>query len=364
VISLPEYDVVIAGAGPAGCAAAIVLQQAGVKVCLADKVPEGTFRVGESLPGAATRLLKRLGIPGIENLVQKQDFQRCVANVSSWGNEQWSYQDGLSNPDGGGWHLDRFRFDEALRQKAFTAGVPFYEARIGEVKRTAEHGFMVRLNGSVDWIRSQWLMDATGRRAALSRKLNIQRKRISEQVAAVCWMKASPGDADQATRIRSARDGWWYSALLPGQCRVAAFFGLPSMVPGMINRPEIFFKELNAAAILPYHVDESVLIKIKAADAGTARSQEVIVNGLAAVGDAALSLDPLSSQGIFFALYSGIRAAEAIVTSLALPLQLEAALAGYRLLVNNVFESNQKARKYFYSSECRFLGEEFWQRAV
>jgi flavin-dependent dehydrogenase len=333
-------------------------------VCLADKVQEGAFRVGESLPGAANRLLKRLGIPGIEHLVQKQDFQRCVANVSSWGNDRWSFQDGLSNPDGGGWHLDRLRFDEALRQKVLAAGVPFFEARVGEVKRLAAQGCMVRLNGSADWMRSDWLIDATGRRAAVSRKLNLQRERISAQGAAVCWMKASPGDTDQATRIRSARDGWWYSALLPGQIRVAAFFGLPLSIPAMIKRPELFFRELNAAAILPCHVDEAVLIKIKAADAGTAISQEVIVNGLAAVGDAALSLDPLSSQGIFFALYSGIRAAEAIVTSLASPLQHEAALAGYRFAVKNVFESNQRARKYFYASERRFAGEAFWERAV
>ena len=51
------FDVAVAGAGAAGSAAALALQRAGWRVCLLDTPPPPGPRVGESLPGAARRLL-------------------------------------------------------------------------------------------------------------------------------------------------------------------------------------------------------------------------------------------------------------------------------------------------------------------
>jgi 2-polyprenyl-6-methoxyphenol hydroxylase-like FAD-dependent oxidoreductase len=57
---LLEYDIVIVGAGPAGCAAALRLRQQGLRVALVDDVKQGRLKVGESLPGASIRLLQSL----------------------------------------------------------------------------------------------------------------------------------------------------------------------------------------------------------------------------------------------------------------------------------------------------------------
>ncbi|MGW6981819.1 FAD-dependent monooxygenase [Streptomyces sp. NPDC054932] len=53
----PDVDVLIAGAGPAGCAAAIVCAAAGLRTLLAERRAGPTVRPGEALhPGAETLL--------------------------------------------------------------------------------------------------------------------------------------------------------------------------------------------------------------------------------------------------------------------------------------------------------------------
>ena len=56
------WDVVVAGAGPAGAVAARVLARAGRRTLLVDDVEPGGRKVGESLPGAARPLLLDLDL--------------------------------------------------------------------------------------------------------------------------------------------------------------------------------------------------------------------------------------------------------------------------------------------------------------
>lgn len=368
--SIPHYDVVVAGAGPAGCASAITLKQAGLTVCLVDKVTDGVRKVGESLPGAISRLLNRLGIDSLQQLLPEQHVKRCVANASAWGSNQWIYQDGLLNPEGGGWHVNRHCFDAALRQKAALLDIPFYATRIAQIKPIPDVGadkpdylvlFDNRTGLLTEGIQTNWLIDATGRSAFISRKFSLSRVKIGQQMAAVCWVKAIGEDQDQTTRIKSVPHGWWYTARLPDGSRVISFHGLPAQVATLVKCPAAFFEDFNEAALLPYAVSDSSLIEMKAMDASMTRSQTVATNGFVCVGDAALALDPLASQGVFFALYSGIKGAEAIAKSSVDPSIMNVVLQEYQMQINRVFEANQRSRMYFYTSELRYVSESYWQ---
>ncbi|MDB5267916.1 MAG: FAD-binding protein [Hymenobacter sp.] len=359
----PRYEVVIAGAGPAGCAAALMLHRAGRRVCLVDENPTPGPKVGESLPGAASRLLHQLGIAGLGNLLAPADYHACAANASAWGSEQWTYQSALANPEGGGWHLNRAAFDAALHRHAGAAGVPCYAAQVNELSRAATAEWLVQLKhaGDTKAIRTAWLIDATGRRAYVCRRQHLAREQLDTQMAAVSWVPSATHDHDRTTRIKSVPTGWWYTARLPTGRRVICFHGLPAAVAAHLKNPTAFFAAFDATGILPYAASPAEPMEIKGMDASVARLPRAATAGLLAVGDAALAFDPISSQGIFFALYSGIKGAETIIRILAAPHQETLAFENYQAQVNRVFEANQRSRKLFYTSEFRYLSEAYWQ---
>jgi flavin-dependent dehydrogenase len=80
-----------------------------------------------------------------------------------------------------------------------------------------------------------------------------------------------------------------------------------------------------------------------------------------AIGDAALAFDPISSQGIFNALYTGLRGAQAIIAS----------FKGHQTLIEEYFNQLNQIRitylknmKYFYSLEQRWKNQEFWKNRL
>lgn len=364
------YDAVIAGAGPAGCAAAITLHRAGLRVCLVDDAPAATRpKVGEALPGAARRLLHQLGIAGLEDLLAPPDYTACVTNASAWGSDHWTYQDALRNPEGGGWHLNRAAFDTALRQRALAAGVPLYQARISQLTPAtasppaSDYWVELRATGGqpASVLQASWLIDATGRAAFVSRRLQGGRHKLDSQMAAVTWVAAAPDDLDRATRIKSGPAGWWYTARLPDGQRVICFHGLPATVAEYVRHPADFMAHFNAAALLPQAIAATPALQVKALDASVGHARQAATAGLLCVGDAALAFDPLSSQGIFFALYSGITAGETLAQCIASPGLRSVYLHDYQVKVNRVLATNQRARRYFYTTECRYFREAYWQ---
>lgn len=359
------HDVIVAGAGPAGSAAAIVARLAGLRVALLDDADGERLAVGESLPGAVVRSLRRLGIEGPGALSSADEIAPCVANVSAWGEERWSYRDALDNPEGGGWHVLRHRFDAGLRDHAAALGVERIHGRAGDIvfREGLSHVSVSCGDGSpARTLEARFVVDATGRHAAISRKQGVKRRRLSEQLAAVGWLRHPEDDVDQTTRLKSVEDGWWYTARLPKGLRVVAFHGLPHEVAQRMRRPETFAERCNAAGLLPYEVRPSELVEpLRAVDAGVQTGEQVAGPGWLAVGDAALSFDPLSSQGVLFALYSGIRGGEAVIQCLGRPALAERLLDDYEQKVRGVLAANQRARRLFYASERRYPESAYWR---
>ncbi|MEY4902326.1 MAG: hypothetical protein RLZZ292_141 [Bacteroidota bacterium] len=351
-----EYDIAIAGAGIAACAAAILLQQTGQRVCMLDDVAETSLKIGEALPGAAKRLLLRLGISGIEALLPSTAFKPCVANVSAWKSNQWTYRDAMFNPEGGGWHLCRNQFDAALRAYTVRQGVTHYAARIANIRPTQEQdAYSITFKKTSDdlpsAIQAKWVIDATGRASFISKTFfKITKTAFSQQMAAVAWLHCPTEDAhDQTTRIKSVANGWWYTARLPNATRVLAFCGQSNAIATCIREPETFVQACNSANLLPYTISSDIFAApLRAADASVTKLDSVGDDGWLAIGDAVLSFDPLSSQGMFFAMYSGIQGAETILNCFENPSKTTFFLQQYQQLVQNVFDAQQQARAYYY----------------
>jgi flavin-dependent dehydrogenase len=306
-----SYDVVIAGAGPAGAVAAHVLARAGKRVLLADVPSEGAFKIGEALPGAALRLLRDLGLPVP---TAGGPHTPIGGNLFSWGGEHLEATDFLNDLDGQGWRLDRPRFDADLRHSALASGAHFQPALITSAKRNAAIWNIALADGT--HVEARWLIDATGRRATITRKQGARRSRDARLIAVYAVGEPSPDFALDRTLIEAVPNGWWYAARLPSGAPIAALHLHPRDAVALLAQPERWYDALATTRHLAPRLAHLNFGKPRALEACGARLDHFLGDGWIACGDAALSFDPISSQGIFSALHGGMTAARAVTKAL------------------------------------------------
>ncbi|KAI0825349.1 FAD/NAD-P-binding domain-containing protein [Trametes gibbosa] len=360
--------VLIIGGGPAGCATALSIAQYDtlndLRVLVIDDSDPDASKIGESLPAPAKRTLSLLD-PSLPTRLAEHTsnglHSHCTGNASAWASTRLQETYALMNPYGAGWHLDRARFDETLRE-ACAARACLRKGKFAAVRRLDERdGFCgwdvdaeMGSRGPIETFRARWVVDATGRRASVARKLGAKQRRHHDLLAFYVVFSstsdpdASPSDRhhperqpdnDDRTLIEAAPAGWWYSARLPDHKRLVTYTTSPSDPSARIARTTPGFLDMLASQT--QHIARALGLDADDADVAvppayapctdtpftrsTAAGSSVLEpcasweptatgptrgiptngRGWCAVGDAALAFDPLSSQGMITALNSG-----------------------------------------------------------
>jgi flavin-dependent dehydrogenase len=203
-------------------------------------------------------------------------------------------------------------------------------------------------------------VDATGRRAALARALGARRERRDRLIAVYAVLRARGGDEDSRTLVEAAPDGWWYSALIPGRRRVVAFMTDSDLAPPDLRVTQGFAAAASGtehiAALLPA---AAVVAGPRTAAAHSGRLTTPAGDGWLAVGDAALAFDPLSSQGIFNSLFTGMVAGQAFDAWLE---RDPTELGAYATRLAAIDAGYQRGMREFYALERRWPQRPFWRR--
>lgn len=354
-------DVLIVGAGPAGTAAAINLAPLR-RVAVVERTTEVAPRIGESLVPAARRLLADMGL--LESFLA-QGHEPWYANRATWGGPEAHELDFLRDPDGQGWHLERGRFERWLRHAASERGAALLSpATLVGLDRDG-HRWRARLKtdaGPVA-ITAGFIIDAGGRAAPVARRLGAGVHAYDRLVCA--WVCGS--DEHSAGRgltyVEAAEDGWWYTAPIPGRQRVLAFHTDADLLPArVINDETELLRRAGLAEGLSALLSEAGFTpgaRSGVTAAHSARLQPAAGAGWLAVGDAALSFDPLSSRGLFNALYTGLTAAEAADRYLSGD---ELALTEYAQAVRGIGDTYRLHLAVHYAGETRWREAPFWRR--
>ncbi len=359
-----RYEAVVAGGGPAGSAAALVLVRGGRRVLLLDDAPPGAFRVGEAIPPAARPLLRDLGVL---DRVEGGGHLPCYGNRSAWGSPELRETDFIFDPNGHGWHLDRARFDAALRDAARDAGAEVREGvkLTSAVREDAGWRLSVSSTEGTAEVACGWVVDATGRRSAIARRHGAVRVAADGLVAFFTRFRpATTGDQDARTLIEGVPDGWWYTALVPSGERVVAFLTDGDLTGRDVLTAEGFVARLagteHVQATLARH-GYAPCAPPRGADAGSARLDRFTGEGWLAAGDAVISFDPLSSQGIMTALYTGMKAGQALAAVLSGD---DGALEPYVARLEEIHRVYMENRTTYYAEERRWPESPFWRRRL
>jgi flavin-dependent dehydrogenase len=293
-MAVARFDIVVAGAGAAAAVAAFVAARLGRHVAIVGE--SALHQPGEGLAHGAAAVLRGLGLG---DLLDEAHHVRChgVTCVTANGRAVHPWP---------GFIVDRVKFNADLMAAALAAGCEHLRGEVFEV--TADQaddclrvGFKTRQD--VNTIKAAMLIDATGRKAAVARRLGAARHVSTNLVAAWTTVSADEIAAEPGTLAIEACDAHWCYLAVGRHHATAAILGRrPPAEPG---------SWLAAARRASFLADlaPSMPIRPVMRPANVSVLKPVCGAGWLACGDAAATFDPLSGYGLAFAIGSGYAAA-------------------------------------------------------
>ncbi|GMU03961.1 NAD(P)/FAD-dependent oxidoreductase [Corallococcus caeni] len=360
-----RYDVAVLGGGPAGAGLALALRRhADLRVALFERSTSERFHLGETLPPDSRRLLAQLGV---WDAFARQGHLRSTGSCSRWGTSSLAYNDLLRSPWGTGWHLDRARFDRMLADEALRHGVDVHSGTAITRWQPLEgggHRLFLPVEGDAPrgFVDVRFVVDATGRSAVFAASQGARRHTVDRTHGVCGTLPLHPGrGVDALSLVEACEDGWWYSARMPGDQVVFGLMGDRDSLHGLSPRdPEAWRARMERAKETRQRLEACDFrgVSLRAVSANVACLDRLHGEDWLAVGDAACTLDPLSSQGTSQALRSAPPAAEAVIRFLQGD---TAALRLHEVRVRHQFQEHLRIREGYYRLERRWSAAPYWR---
>ncbi|WP_338845357.1 tryptophan 7-halogenase [Massilia sp. W12] len=349
-----QVEVAIIGAGPAGCAAACTLARLGCHPLLIEQAG-AQEKPGQCLSANARNLLQELDLL---SWIERSAPGQTAQGFSSWGQDELQICQFMQSAYAGGWLLDRGRFDSCLRAAALASGAEFLPARVLDVQ-AVENGWQLHLQqgkSGAFCLHAPWLIDASGRRAICATHFGLERDNDESLIA--LYACGPNRDGDTRNLIEAAPQGWWMSGIIPGERRIAALHVSAELAPQILHEPGKWRQML----LETRHIS-AICQQAKGWDAphgciaSASRLRQPCGKRWLAVGDAALTFDPLATQGIVAALHSGAQGAQALLAARA---GQSSALEAYAHWLQEMWRAGRKQLLAHYRTETRWPQEPFW----
>jgi flavin-dependent dehydrogenase len=318
-----SYDVIIAGAGPAGSSAAIHLANNSFRVLLVEqkKFPRPKL-CGEFISPECLKHFEMLGVTD-EMLSSSPALLTETVFYSRTGH-------GLTIPSkwfgGGALGLSRAVMDNNLLQRAADAGVTILEdASVTDLieDKDGVRGVCLKKGGTEQECNALITIDATGRTRALTRKLKRLRQNVAPRSKAkLIAFKAhleKTRVADGACEIYFYPGGYGGLSTIEGGVSNLCFIAATNDVRRCQSNPEkvvreIVFRNKRAAHTLEAANVCSKWLSVSLENFGRQRPSPA--KGLLAIGDSAAFIDPFTGSGMLMALESGELASQLLVRHL------------------------------------------------
>lgn len=354
-------DVVVIGGGPAGlaCAAALVAQN--IQVVVVERSDYSQWKPGEHLTPDAVRLLSEANLP-----CNSRSHFMCDGVRSAWGTSDIEFRDYFFHPFNYGLNLTRPLFEKDLSLHAEQLGVRIHSnSRLVAVERkTNEWEVVLRKPSQDETIKAKFLVDASGKGAFFARSQGIKRIKADRQIALVAVIddrNLINTETMAYILLESSEFGWWYMARLRNQraiCMYVTDYDLLS--EGSYAAKRTWHDQYRTTLHVQALFKQSFCVdSFYAVPSYTQRLNSAVGKSWIAIGDAAMTIDPLSSDGIARGIRSGLMASSLIQQLLD---GFRNDLSLYNLRVGVEYEKYAKARIAYYAIEQRWPHSPFWKR--
>ena len=307
-----HYDVLIVGAGPAGSFAAELLAKSGVKVALFDGRPEGEPKACGG--GVTAKALKAW--PHLLNAVG-----RTIDELDLYSPASKRLHLVLDEPFA---IYSRLAFDCYLRDRAREAGAQIISEKISarKIKKT-DAGWLVKSDAGGEWTGS-FLVGAEGANSGIARKL-VGPLPPSDMEVAFGYRAPLPAN-NVAPTVVAFLPGWvGYAWAFPRPDHIS--FGIATTQDAFEHQPlddllwqfmlgyyqqcegeKVKFWQSETSARIQAHLRataERYAARIPGLAAQTWDKRKTCGDDWALLGDAAGFADPVTGEGIYYALRSG-----------------------------------------------------------
>ncbi|MGH7390451.1 MAG: NAD(P)/FAD-dependent oxidoreductase [Candidatus Rokuibacteriota bacterium] len=332
-----RYDAIVAGAGPAGAATAILLAEHGLEVLVLDRARLPRPKIcGEYLSPEAARVLDRLGVlkavdaAGAAPLrgmrITAPDGTVVTGTYGSVG--PWRpYRDHAMA-------VSRAALDGALVERLRSLPVDFREhMRVSDLLRDAGRVVGVEAmdgGGGLHVFRAALVIGADGRASVVAQRLGCRRAHRLRRMAVVTYVEGVEGCVDRGEIFVDPPDYAILNPLGPDHANLSVVVPLAHATPwsGRLEAflaarvkqlPHLARRLAGAARVAPVQALGPLAYAVRSPCA----------DGALLVGDAAGFYDPLTGEGVFSALRGAELAAETAARALRAGDCSAAALADY-----------------------------------
>jgi flavin-dependent dehydrogenase len=321
-----ETDVLVIGAGPAGCIAAAKLHQAGLKVKVVEREKFPRFVIGESL---LPRCMEVLEDAGLLDAVKAKGFQQKFGAKFLKGEavSDFNFTEQFTKGWNWTWQVPRAEFDLTLAQEIGRMGVPVdFETTVTAIEFSEDESSVTtiqRKDGRVEQIKARFVVDASGYGRVIPRLFKLDkpsnldpRKAVFAHVQDLHRM-----DFDEPNRIIVVlyEPGVWVW-IIPFSSGITSLgfvgsFAFFNKLEG--NLDDQYRKLINGHPYLKKRfADVPWVFEPRKLEAWSATTDKFFGTGYVLTGNVTEFLDPIFSSGVMFATVSSHLASQLVIRKL------------------------------------------------
>jgi hypothetical protein len=261
----------------------------------------------ESVPAATLSTLESVGL---RESVEPAIFLRQYGVFVAWQSDAVQQLQGAAPRSV---LIERMVFDAQLRAAAIDSGARMVHASsVASPTRRAPHRWSIQAQDGDGpaIITTTFVVDARGKQ----RRDN--GSAVAARTAAMSAVWEQDGRSEATTRLEALEDAWCWGMPAGDRRYSATVFLDEHKVAGSdaAGRTRLYRQLLARTTLLRHLLDGEPVYGVNVCDATAGLSRELIGDDFIRVGEAAWSIDPLSSQGLHCALVSALQGAAAVHT--------------------------------------------------